>query len=46
MDIDEYEKLKAALELLSQLAKGERSGKEKGWMSMEQVEAFLEREIG
>lgn len=46
VDIDEYEKLKASLKLLSQLAKGEQSGKEKGWMSLEQVEAFLGQENG
>ena len=46
VDIDEYEKLKASLKLLSQLAKGEQYGKEKGWLNMEQVEAFLEQENG
>ena len=46
VDIEEYEKLKASLKLLSQLAKGEQSSKEKGWLSMEQVEDLLERENG
>lgn len=41
MDIKEYEKLKAALKLMSQLAEGEQAGKEKGWMSIEEVEQAL-----
>ncbi|EEG78903.1 type II toxin-antitoxin system Phd/YefM family antitoxin [Dethiobacter alkaliphilus] len=41
IDIDEYEKLKASLKLLSQLAQGEQVAKEKGWMSIEEVEAEL-----
>jgi len=41
IDIDEYEKLKASLKLMSQLAKGEQAGREKGWMSIEKVEAEL-----
>ncbi|MDI6619324.1 MAG: type II toxin-antitoxin system prevent-host-death family antitoxin [Clostridiales bacterium] len=46
VDIEEYEKLKASLKLLSQLGKGEQSGKEKGWLNIEQVQAFLEQENG
>ena len=46
VDIEEYEKLKVSLKLLSQLAKGEQSGKEKDWLNMEQVEKFLEQENG
>ncbi|WP_028986834.1 type II toxin-antitoxin system prevent-host-death family antitoxin [Thermicanus aegyptius] len=41
VDIHEYEKLKASLKLMSQLAQGELSGKEKGWMTIEEVEAEL-----
>ncbi|SDY92451.1 prevent-host-death family protein [Evansella caseinilytica] len=41
VDINEYEKLKASLKLMSQLAQGELSGKEKGWMTIEEVEAEL-----
>lgn len=41
IDINEYEKLKASLKLMSQLAQGELSGKEKGWMTIEEVEAEL-----
>jgi len=42
IDINEYEKLKASLKLMSQLAQGEQAGKEKGWMTIEEVEAELE----
>lgn len=41
VDINEYEKLKASLKLMSQLARGEQAGKEKGWMTIEEVEAEL-----
>ena len=41
LDIDEYEKLKASLKLMSKLAQGEQAGKEKGWMTIEEVEAEL-----
>ena len=44
VDINEYEKLKASLKLMSQLALGEQVGKEKGWNSIEEVEAELEIE--
>lgn len=41
VDINEYEKLKASLKLMSKLAQGEQAGKEKGWMTIEEVEAEL-----
>ena len=41
VDINEYEKLKASLKLMSQLAQGDRAGKEKGWLTIEEVEAEL-----
>jgi len=41
VDINEYEKLKASLKLMSQIAQGEHAGKEKGWMTIEEVEAAL-----
>ena len=41
IDITEYEKLKASLKLMSQLAQGEMDGREKGWMTIEEVEAEL-----
>ncbi len=42
MDIEEYEKQRATLKLLSELAKGEQSAKEHGWLTEEEVE----RELG
>ncbi|MBT9173803.1 MAG: hypothetical protein DDT21_02209 [Syntrophomonadaceae bacterium] len=41
IDINEYEKLKASLKLMSQLAQGELAAKEKGWMTIEEVESEL-----
>lgn len=41
IDVTEYEKLKASLKLLSQLVQGELAGREKGWMTIEEVEAEL-----
>lgn len=41
IDINEYETLRASLKLMSQLAKGQLTGKEKGWMTIEEVEAEL-----
>ena len=32
VDIEEYERMQAELKLLGELAKGERSGSEKGWI--------------
>ena len=41
LDIREYEKTQATLKLMSELAKGERSGREQGWLTPEDVEASL-----
>ncbi|MDI3537543.1 MAG: hypothetical protein PWP30_2025 [Eubacteriaceae bacterium] len=41
IDINEYESLKAALKLMSQLTKGEESAREKGWISIDDVEMEL-----
>ena len=41
VDIEEYEHNRAMLKLLSELAKGERSGREEGWLSIDQVEAAV-----
>ncbi len=41
IDINEYEKLMASLKLMSQLAQGEQAGREKGWMTIKEVEAEL-----
>lgn len=42
VDMDEYEKQRATLKLLTELAKGEESVKEKGWFTQEEIE----RELG
>lgn len=35
VDMEEYEKTQAMLKLLSELSKGERSGNEKGWLTID-----------
>lgn len=42
LDMEEYEKKQAELKLLTELAKGERSVQDKGWLTQEEVE----RELG
>jgi prevent-host-death family protein len=42
LDLREYEKTQATLKLMSELAKGEKSGREQGWLTPEKVEASLE----
>ncbi len=39
--ISELEKLKAAIKLLSDIEDGEKSAREKGWLSAEDVEAYF-----
>lgn len=41
MDMQEYEKTQAMLQLMQELAKGRKSGEEKGWLSLEEVEKSL-----
>jgi len=41
VDIVDYEKTQATLKLMAQLAEGEKSGREKGWLSIEEVEKSL-----
>jgi prevent-host-death family protein len=41
LDIKEYEKLHAEIKLLSELEKGEKSAREKGWLSLSEVEKEL-----
>ncbi len=41
VDMDEYEKTQAVLKLVNELAKGERSGNEKGWLAIDDVEKEL-----
>jgi antitoxin Phd len=41
MDIADYEKLQATIKLMGELAKGEKSGREQGWLSIDEVEVSL-----
>lgn len=42
LDIKEYEKEQAKLKLLTELAKGEQSVRDNGWLSQEDVERELD----
>lgn len=41
IDMEEYEKTRATLKLMSELASGERAGKESGWTDIDTVEKML-----
>ncbi|MBQ6420850.1 MAG: type II toxin-antitoxin system prevent-host-death family antitoxin [Clostridia bacterium] len=41
VDIEEYEKTQAIIRLMNALAEGERSGKEQGWIGLDEVEKRL-----
>ena len=41
MDIADFEKTQATLKLMTLLAEGEKAGREKGWLSIEEVEESL-----
>jgi prevent-host-death family protein len=41
LDLQDYEKMQATLKLMGELSKGEKSGKEKGWLSIDEAEANL-----
>ena len=41
VDMEEFEKTQATLKLMSELAKGEASAKEKGYIAISEVEALL-----
>ena len=41
MDIQDFEKTQATLRLMDELAKGRKSGEEKGWLTLEAVEERL-----
>ncbi|AEG59274.1 type II toxin-antitoxin system prevent-host-death family antitoxin [Desulforamulus ruminis] len=41
VDIADYEKMQATIKLMSQLAEGEKAGREKGWLAVEEVEKNL-----
>ena len=41
LDKKDYDKMKATLTLMSELEKGERSAREEGWLSADEVEKAL-----
>lgn len=41
VDIEEYEKIKAIIKLMEKLAEGEKSAKENGWLSIDEVKDAL-----
>ncbi|MBQ7097610.1 MAG: type II toxin-antitoxin system prevent-host-death family antitoxin [Clostridia bacterium] len=41
VDIEEYEKTKAIIKLMEKLAEGEKSVKENGWLSIDEVKDAL-----
>lgn len=41
VDMEEYEKTRAVLKLMSELVKGEQSAKEQGWTDIADVEKIL-----
>lgn len=41
LDMADYEKLQASIWLMNELEKGRRSGKKKGWLTIEEVEAHF-----
>lgn len=42
-DIQEYENIKATLELMSELAKGRKSGEEEGWLTSDDVRLHFQK---
>ena len=46
IDMADYEKTQATLELLTELAKGKKSGEEKGWLSASELEKALGLNLG
>jgi len=41
IDITDYEKTQATIKLMSQLALGEKAGREKGWLTIDELEKSL-----
>ena len=41
MDITDYEKTQATIKLMSQLALGEKAGREQGWLTIDELEKSL-----
>jgi len=45
IDIQDYEKTKATLTLMNELAKGRKSGEENGWVSADDVRAHFRAKV-
>lgn len=45
VDIHDYEKTQATLRLMSELAKGRKSGEENGWLTPEEVRAHFRARV-
>ena len=41
LDMQDFEKMQATLRVMNELAKGRKSGEEKGWLTLENVEEQL-----
>lgn len=41
MDIEDYEKMKATLKLMAHIEEGEKSAREEGWISRDEIESAL-----
>ena len=41
LDMQDFEKMLATLRVMNELAKGRKSGEEKGWLTLENVEKQL-----
>jgi prevent-host-death family protein len=41
IDLADYEKMQATMKLMAQLAEGEKAGREKGWLTLNEVEKSL-----
>ena len=41
LDMQDFEKMQATLRLMNELVKGRKSGEEKGWLTLENVEKKL-----
>ena len=41
VELRDYEKAQATIRLMSEIAKGRRSGEEEGWLSLEEVRAHF-----
>ena len=41
LDMEEYERQQATIKLLTELAKGEKTAAEKGWLSEEEADAAI-----